>query len=483
MCEQALPATIAGIRRYLGSGLVRGIGPRLAERIVAHFGAATLQVIENQPERLQQVPDIGPKRVRMIAQAWQEQRQVKEIMLFLHSYGVSTNLAVKIYKQYGDQAMHVVQSDPYRLSRDIFGVGFKTADRIAQSLGLAADHPSRIEAGLVFALQELVQDGHVFAPRTLLSERAVELLAVDPGLIDPALQRLAAGDRIFLVDLPLPAGKPELSRYAAPSLPGETPLLPAVYLAALYQAETGVTAALQSLMNAFPTRLSDLPPMFCQPRPAAFPRAASRHPHRPQPAAQRADRRPGHRQDHRPARPDRRAHGCPQGLRPRLPDRACRQAPLSSYRAHRFHHPSPARLQTRRGIQINPQNPLPVDLLVVDEASMLDLQLTIHLLKAVQPGTHLLLVGDVDQLPSVGAGDVLRDLIASGLAPVTRLSVIFRQAAGSHIITNAHRINQGQAPLFAKDSSDFFLFPAETAEEAGDWVQQLVCERIPARSV
>ena len=481
MCEQALPATIAGIRRYLGSGLVRGIGPRLAERIVAHFGADTLQVIENQPERLKQVPDIGPKRVRMIAQAWQEQRQVKEIMLFLHSYGVSTNLAVKIYKQYGDQAMHVVQSDPYRLSRDIFGVGFKTADRIAQSLGLAADHPSRIEAGLVFALQELVQDGHVFAPRALLGERAVELLAVDPGLIDPALQRLAAGDRIFLVDLPLPPGKPELLRYAAPSLPGGTPLLPAVYLATLYQAETGVAAALQSLMNAFPTRLSDLPPMFVTLDPQLSPeqeaaiRTALSQPLSVLTGGPGTGKTTALRALIDVLTTARKAYALasPTG---RAAKRLSQATGRTASTIHRLLGFKPG-----EGFKFNPQNPLPVDLLVVDEASMLDLQLAYSLLKALQPGTHLLLVGDVDQLPSVGAGDVLRDLIASGLAPVTRLSVIFRQAAGSHIITNAHRINQGQAPLFAKDSSDFFLFPAETAEEAGDWVQQLVCERIPAR--
>jgi exodeoxyribonuclease V alpha subunit len=173
ICEQALPATLAGIRRYLGSGLIKGIGPRLAVAIVAHFGLQTLDVIENHPARLREVPDIGPKRSRLIALAWEDQKQVKEIMLFLHSHGVSTNLAVKIYKHYGDQALQVVQTDPYRLARDIFGVGFKTADRIAQALGLPPDHPSRIEAGLVYVLNEMSDDGHVFAPQAFLAERAV----------------------------------------------------------------------------------------------------------------------------------------------------------------------------------------------------------------------------------------------------------------------------------------------------------------------
>jgi len=165
ICEQTLPATAAGILRYLGSGLVKGIGPRLAERIVDHFGSQTLEVIEHQPERLREVPDIGPRRTGLIAAAWQEQKQVKEIMLFLHGHGVSTNLAIKIYKQYGDQAMDVVKSDPYRLAQDIYGVGFKTADRIAQALGLPADHPTRLEAGIVYVIQQAADDGHVYLPK------------------------------------------------------------------------------------------------------------------------------------------------------------------------------------------------------------------------------------------------------------------------------------------------------------------------------
>src|SRR5512147_1184896 len=189
VCEQTLPATVAGIRRYLGSGLIKGIGPRLAERIVDTFGADTLEVLEEHPERMQEVPDIGPKRSRQITLAWQEQKQVKEIMLFLHSYGVSTNLAIKIFKQYGDQALNIVKTDPYRLARDIYGVGFKTADRIAQALGLPVDHPSRIEAGLIYALNETTEDGHVYIPYQELSEHVVEMLSVSGELIAPALER------------------------------------------------------------------------------------------------------------------------------------------------------------------------------------------------------------------------------------------------------------------------------------------------------
>ncbi len=203
-CEQVLPATVAGISRYLGSGLIKGIGPRLAERIVDEFGDQTLEVIEIEPERLLEVPDIGPKRSRSIAKAWEEQKQVKDIMLFLHSQDVSTNLAIKIYKQYGDQSLQVVQSDPYRLARDIYGVGFKTADRIARSLGLPEDHPSRIEAGLIFALNKMIEEGHVFAPRQLLVERTLELLGdIDPDLIPAGIERLMEQDRVCQDLLPI----------------------------------------------------------------------------------------------------------------------------------------------------------------------------------------------------------------------------------------------------------------------------------------
>ena len=196
VCEQVLPSTVAGMESYLGSGMVKGIGPKLAERIVGHFREATFEIIENKPERLLEVPGIGQDRTGKIMAAWQEQKQVKEIMLFLHSHGVSTNLAVKIYKTYGDTALAIVQENPYQLERDIYGVGFKTADRIAQALGLAPDHPSRIEAGIVFALNEMVNDGHVYAPREMLVERATELLGVSADLIPPGLDRLAQDERI-----------------------------------------------------------------------------------------------------------------------------------------------------------------------------------------------------------------------------------------------------------------------------------------------
>ena len=218
VCEQTIPATVAGIRRYLGSGLVKGIGPRLAERIVTHFGERTLQIIEEQPHLLRQAPDIGPKRAGRIAAAWEQQKQVKEIMLFLHSHGVSTNLAIKIYKQYGDQALQVVRSDPYRLATDIYGVGFKTADRIAQALGLPADHPSRLEAGVVYGLNQASDDGHVYLPGEELIERAAGLLELPSDLLPPAVERLDQAERVRRELLPFPASGTQAPQGKPPRL-------------------------------------------------------------------------------------------------------------------------------------------------------------------------------------------------------------------------------------------------------------------------
>ena len=489
ICEQALPATLAGIRRYLGSGLVKGIGPRLADRIVSHFGTQTLDIIERHPERLMEVPDIGPMRAGRIARAWEEQQQVKEIMLFLHSHGVTTNLAVKIYKQYGEYALQVVQSDPYRLAQDIYGVGFKTADSIAQALGLPADHPSRIEAGLVYALNQMTDDGHVYTPRSLLAERAIELLQVPAELIAPALQRLAQGDRIREETIPYVE---TLQRGTSSEFTGDEIAeqvasyeQQAIYLTALYFSEVGLAERLKIMSSALPSRLSDLPPAFVTLDPQLSPQQVSAihialsHPLSVLSGGPGTGKTTALRaliavMD---SAGKRYALASPTG---RAARRLSEATGSSASTIHRLLGFAPG-----QGFKHNLENPLPVDLVVIDEASMLDLSLGYSLLKAIQPGTHLLLVGDVDQFPSVGAGDVLRDVIASGIAPLTRLSVIFRQAAGSQIITNAHRINQGQMPLFPKTSSDaggdFFIFPAETPEEAAGWVLDVVTQRIPGR--
>lgn len=508
ICEQTLPATTDAIRRYLGSGLIKGIGPKFADRIVAAFGAQTLDIIEHEPEKLRTVPDIGPKRTAQIKAAWQTQKQIKDIMLFLHGHGISTNLAIKIYKTYGAEALHIVRTDPYRLARDIFGVGFKTADKIAQSLGLAPDHPSRLEAGVIYTLNEMTNDGHTYTPRPDLIQKTAELLAVDPALIPPSLDRLAQNDRIHADILPPSRGVAETqvpyltesSNQQNTRLPitnlqspiSASPIAqsptPAIYLTPLYYGELGVARRLAALARAFPSRLSDLPPAFVQLPPELSEeqgiaiKTALTHPLSVLTGGPGTGKTTALKSLISILQSQRKrfALAAPTG---RAAKRLSEATGHPAATIHRLLDYSPT-----RGFTQNEENPLPVDILVVDEASMLDLILANSLLKALEPGTHLLLVGDVDQLPSVGAGDVLRDVIASGVAPVTRLTTIFRQAAESYIISNAHRINQGQFPEFPPSvekeqgrEGDFFLFPAEDAESAAQWTLNVVAERIPAR--
>ena len=476
VCEQTLPATVAGIQNYLGSGMIKGIGPKLAERIVGKFKEKTLDVIEQESERLLQVPGIGIDRLQKIAAAWEEQKQVKEIMVFLHGHGVSTNLAVKIYKTYGEAALETVQKNPYQLERDIYGVGFKTADRIAQALGLSAEHPSRIEAGIVFALNEMIEDGHVYVPREMLAGRAVELLGVPSELISPALEQLSQEDRIR-ADM-IPARNESTGEKKVGEARSEYKI-PVIYLTPLYFGEKGIAERLKKLASV------KLPPA-----PKVVTHASSENLSEEQRSAlEMALTHPvsiltggpgtgkttclkalitalesGHK---------RVALASPTG---RAAKRLSEATGRSASTIHRLLEYSPI-----EGFKHNEEVPLDVDFLVVDEASMLDLLLTYNLLKALRPGTQLLFVGDVDQLPAVGAGDVLRNLIDSTMMPVTRLSMIFRQAANSQIITNAHLINQGKFPVLSKASGDFFLFPADEAEAAADWIVQVVSERIPQK--
>ncbi len=491
ICERSLPATITGIRRYLGSGLIKGIGPRLADRIVKKFGSKSLDIIENHPDKLREVQDIGPKRTQKIVQAWQEQRQVKEIMLFLHSHGVTTNLAVKIYKTYGDHALEIVQQNPYALARDIYGVGFKTADKLAQDLGLPSDHPSRIEAGVIYILNQMSTEGHVYAPIDELVQQAIDLLSVNAELVHPALERLAVEDRIRQDQLPLASLREQVSSSQNISEVGlrlaenqEDYASRVVYLTPFYFGERGVSERLGVLTYALPTRMSNLPPAFValdstlSAEQAIAIRTALTHP------VSVLTGGPGTGKTTclkaliqiLDGASKRYALASPTG---RAAKRLSEATGRPASTIHRLLGFSP-----REGFKHGADNPLAVDFLVLDEASMLDLILANNLLKALQPGTHLLLVGDVDQLPSVGAGDVLRDITASGTVPITRLNTIFRQAADSQIITNAHRINQGKMPLFSQSTKagtrgDFYLFPGRDAEQAARWVIDVVVNRIP----
>ncbi len=469
-CEQVLPATVEGIRRYLGSGLIRGVGPVMAERIVREFGPNTLEVIDNDPGRLRQVLGIGPKRVEQIATAWEEQKAIKEVMIFLQSHGVSTRLAVKIYKQYGDAAVDVVQMDPYRLARDIWGIGFRTADKIAQDLGLPADAPTRIEAGVVYTLNQQADEGHVYLPQSELAAEAANLLAVKEEQVVYAVERLEAAEQVKCE---------ALDEQAADAGP-------AVYLTPFFFSEVGVTNRLRQMVETAGTRLASfranelLPTipnldlqLSAQQQQAVA--AALTHkvtvltggPGTGKTTALRtliqALQSYGHSF----------ALASPTGRAAKRLSEATRQPAKT---IHRLLEYSPA-----GGFQRNQDNPLDVDMVVIDEASMLDLVLTNHLLKAIDPSSHLLLVGDVDQLPSVGAGDVLRDIIDSGITSVNRLDVIFRQAKDSLIITNAHRINQGQLPLTPKSAGDFFLFVEPEPDRAAELLVDIVQNRVPAK--
>lgn len=480
VCEQTLPATLAGIQGYLGSGMIKGIGPKLAERIVAKFKEDTFDVIENAPRQLLDVPGIGMDRTGKITKAWQEQKHVKEIMVFLHSHGVSTNLAVKIYKTYGDQSLEIVQKNPYQLERDIYGVGFKTADRIARALGLPVDHPSRVEAGIVFALNEMIEEGHVFVPQASLGERAVELLEVPAELIPPALDRLAQEDRIRADMVPLNPKPSETGKLAVGESSG-TYHSSVIYLTPLYFGEKGVAGRLKTLVSAYPPDRATnqaLPSgeQLSEEQRSALHMALT-HPV----SILTGGPGTGKTTCLKALITALEAQGIPYALASPTGRAAKRLSEATGRQArtiHRLLEFSPV-----EGFKHNEENPLDLDFLVVDETSMLDLLLTNNLLKAIRPGTRVLFVGDVDQLPSVGAGDVLRDLIDSNVVPVARLSTIFRQAAHSKIITNAHLINQGKFPDFPKGKSegDFFLFPAEDAASAADWILQIVTERIPQK--
>lgn len=478
VCEQTLPATIAGIQGYLGSGMIKGIGPKLAERIVGKFKEDTFNVIEQTPQRLMEVPGIGMDRTGKITKAWEEQKQVKEIMVFLHGHGVSTNLAVKIYKTYGDKSLETVQQNPYQLEQDIYGIGFKTADRIARALGLPADHPSRIEAGIVFALNETINEGHVYVPRELLGQRAIELLGVSPDLIVPALDRLAQEDRI----------RPDMIPLNNKNDGKETPMIgeaagvygsPVIYLTPLYFGEKGVAARLRMLSSStFPASLMNhvlFPDKSLSAEQQSAIEMALTHPISILTGGPGTGKTTCLKALINALESQHRNYALvsPTG---RAAKRLSEATGRSARTIHRLLEFSPM-----EGFKHNEENPLDLDFLVVDEASMLDLLLMNNLLKAVQPGTHILFVGDVDQLPSVGAGDVLRNLIHSGIAPVARLNTIFRQAAHSKIITNAHLINQGQLPTFSQGEGDFFLFPAEDATAAADWIIQIVTERVPQK--
>ncbi len=499
MCEQALPASTEGIKRYLGSGLIRGIGPVMAGRIVDEFGDQSLDVIELEPGRLREVSGIGSKRINGIVEAWEEQRAIKDVMLFLQSHGVSTNLAIKIYKKYGDDSLAIVQNTPYKMVQDIYGIGFKTADKIAQALGLAHDDPNRIEAGIAYTLNRMADEGHVYVPQEELEPEASEILGVESEKVTNVIETLERSDLV----------KRETLTYESQvQVESPTALEPAVavreeravYLSPFYFSEIGVTRRLRQIIEHPTSRLTGLKSLSRAidsqqggQQSLFFSGAKQANDIKLTEQQERALHTainhkvtvltggPGTGKtttlrtllDLLEQNQYRYALASPTGrAAKRLAEATGREAKT----IHRLLEFKPG-----EGFGRNEENPLDADMVIIDEASMLDLMLANNLVKAISPDSHLLLVGDVDQLPSVGAGDVLRDLIASGVVPVHRLEVIFRQAAGSLIISNAHRINQGLMPETPKDADDFFLFVKADPDEAAEMVVDVVKKRIPHR--
>jgi exodeoxyribonuclease V alpha subunit len=477
--DTVLPATIQGIRRYLGSGLIKGIGPKTAERIVEHFGQATLQVIEESPGRLVEVAGLGPKRTAMITAAWQEQQAIKEVMVFLQGVGVSTSLGVRIYKTYRDEAIDVVRREPYRLAGDVWGVGFKTADQIAQRLGIPHDSPERVKAGLQFALSQASDDGHCYLPEADLLARATELLGVDAELARRCLEELVAEEGVVAEPLPAAAGSQD-------DLHGTGR---AVWLVPLHRAEAALAGGLLRLLHAPVDRLAEFQAVdwpvaldwlgramgvTLAPEQAAAVRLALTE----QVAVLTGGPGCGKSYSVRAIVSLARAKrakvllAAPTG---RAAKRLSELAGLEAATLHRL-------LQLRPGgdAAFDRDRPLDADLVVVDEASMLDVLLANKLVKAVPPGAHLLLVGDVDQLPSVGAGEVLRDLLAADTLPRVRLTHVFRQAQRSGVVTNAHRINAGHPPM-TRGLDDFFLFVEDDSDQVADLVVDVVANRLPRR--
>ncbi|MGW7055884.1 SF1B family DNA helicase RecD2 [Streptomyces sp. NPDC054887] len=472
-----LPATIQGIRRYLGSGLIKGIGPVMADRITTHFGVDTLDVIETEPKRLIEVPGLGPKRTKMIAAAWEEQKAIKEVMIFLQGVGVSTSIAVRIYKKYGDASISVVRNEPYRLAADVWGIGFLTADRIAQSVGIPHDSPERVKAGLQYALSQSTDQGHCYLPEERLISDAVKLLQVDTGLVIDCLAALADEEGVVREKVPPPEG-------------GEGDPVTAVYLVPFHRAEVSLAAQTQRLLRAPEDRM----PAF---RDVAWDKALAWLAGRTG-----AELAPEQQAAVRLALTEKVAvltggPGCGKSFTVRSIVELARAkkakvvlAAPTGRAAKRLAELTGAEASTvHRLLELKPggdaaydrDRPLDADLVVVDEASMLDLLLANKLVKAVAPGAHLLLVGDVDQLPSVGAGEVLRDLLADGgPVPSVRLTRIFRQAQQSGVVTNAHRINSGVPPL-TQGLPDFFLFAEDETEDAGRVTVDVAARRIPAK--
>ena len=481
--EETLPATVFGIEKYLGSGLIKGVGPKYAKKIVAQFGIETLEVIETDISRLQEVDGIGKKRIQMIRDSWERQKEIKNVMLFLQDHGVSTSFAAKIYRQYGNESLDKMKENPFQMADDIWGIGFKTADGIAQKLGFAKEAYVRLRSGIMYTLSNLADEGHVFAYQEQLIAKAAELLEAEESSIVMTLDQMIADKDLICETVDYKTDQAEMK---------------AIYLPAFYYAEAGVAGKLKRLAQSPAT--DRLWHALMDARQKSGNESLSID-------VSKIQEKVHMEYDEIQADAIRKAAvskimvltGGPgtgkttttQGIiaayrsfglkillaapTGRAAKRMTEATGLEAKTIHRLLECKPP-----EGYQKNEDNPLDGDVLIIDECSMIDMILMNALLKAIPEGMRLILVGDIDQLPSVGAGNVLRDIIDSGVFPVVRLTRIFRQAQSSRIIMNAHAINEGKFPDISNGkNTDFFYIEKENPEEAVQEIVRLVKNNLP----
>ncbi len=472
-----IPASVHGIGKYLGSGLIKGIGPVMAERIVEKFGDDTLEVIENQVQRLTEVEGIGKKRIGMIKKGWAEQKEIREVMIFLQSHGVSSGYATKIFKQYGSKSIQVVKQNPYTLATDVFGIGFIVADGIAEKLGFSKDSELRAEAGVLYVLNRMAEEGHVYYPYEPLLQKCREILQVEREVVAKAFANIVLDKEVVIEDL-----NQDIEEFREN--------YKAAYLARFHVAETGSGSRLKTLIRA-PKAIreidTDKAVQWVQEQLditlAARQVQAVRSAVEDKVLVITGGPGTGKTTIINAVLKIFARLGVNIMLAAPTGRAAKRMSEATGREAKTIHRMLEFSMQ-KGGFQRNQNRPLKCDLLIVDEASMIDTMLMHHLLKAIPTEATFILVGDVSQLPSVGAGNVLKDLIDSGAVKVVELNEIFRQARESSIIVNAHKINSGKLPSLApaaRTDEDFYFIEQEEPEEVLRIILELAKERIPRR--